>query len=671
MLRNMMPALAGWLALAVTGSAGAATLLETSELLASTPEAAAQLPPSYEFTLTAAGDYAVTLSDLSSSLGTQASLESLELLVTRDLQTVAKFDIEYPSPADGTIPRATRTFAGTPGTYRVHVLGKIPTDGAGGAFSVRVAPTAGGAVVLEQAGSIATRGGPASNQSSLQTKFTAPTAGTYELVVTDRGFPAPLAAPPQVLLLRWEGDTPVPVNGPSDPPGLFAATAANQTFELIVIATAADVEQAGLYGVRVEGPSGATIYSSENTVGRLPPPTTMQVPTTGGYVLTLADLAFPESLTSMSATVLQNGVFAGSIASAGSLNLNLTQGNAQLYVFNTTPAIGAMSVTLARGTQVAYADVYLADAVPEATTPSIYSFTPSQPVSGGDYTLTISDFRFPSPLTSVDTAIIQRAAIIQSSDDLGAAAVTLQAGPVRVLVAVTPPPEVGGMPGNGMFALTLATRPANVAVFESTQGVGGLFNVRTLNVPTAGRYDVTLKDFEFPERLRTSWLVVTRGTTEIGQVIGSSSIQLQLEAGTHVLNFLGQPAANASYGAYGMKVADSTPPPVVTLSASPTSVTSGQSATLQWSATNATSCTASGAWSGSKAASGTQTTAALTASSTFEIECVGPGGRDNESVAVTVNAPAPGGGGGGQIDPLFLMLLASLPVFAGIAKRRV
>src|SRR5689334_24402129 len=115
----MMPALAGWLALVAGGSAGAATLLETSELLAASPEAAAQLPSPYEFTLTAAGDYTITLSDISSQLGEQIRLESLGVLVTRSLETVSKFEIDYPAQAAGTTPQATRTFTGTPGTYRV------------------------------------------------------------------------------------------------------------------------------------------------------------------------------------------------------------------------------------------------------------------------------------------------------------------------------------------------------------------------------------------------------------------------------------------------------------------------------------------------------------------------------------------------------------------------
>ena len=655
MFRRMILALAGWLALVAGGSAGAATLLETSELLASTPAAAAQLPPAYEFTVTTAGDYTVTLEDISSNLGAQARLQSLEVLVTRDLQTVTTFEVIYPAQPDGTIPRATRNFAGTPGIYRVHVLGKIAEDGAG-AFSIKVAPTAGGTALLQEAGSMAAVGGPESNKSSLQAKFTVPADGTYQLVVTDRNFPAPLAAPSQILLLRYDGGaSPTPILNPLTP---FTAVA-NQEFELFIIATAADVQQAGLYQAKVVNQAGAAIYSSENTVGKMPPAKTIQVPATDAYTLTLADLRFPQALTSMSAAVVQNGAFEGSIAAAGSVSLNLDQGNAQLYVFNVAPDVGAMSTKLLRGTAVTYAEVHLVDASPDPTTPTIYSFTPTQAVAAGNHTLNISDFRFPSPLTRVNTAAVQNAAIVDSTDQLGPKTVTLQAGPVRVLVAVTPPPAVGGMPGNGMFALTLATQ-AGAPVFESTQGVGGLFNMRALNVPTAGRYDVTLKDFEFPERLRTSWLVVTRGTSEIGQVIGSSTIQLQLDAGTYVLNFLGQPAADALYGAYGLKVGDSTPPPVVTLTAAQSSVTSGGSTTLTWSATNATSCTASGAWSGTKAASGTAPTGALTSNATYEIECVGPGGRDDASVTVAVNAPAPKSGGGGQVDLLLLLAMLSM-----------
>jgi hypothetical protein len=79
----------------------------------------------------------------------------------------------------------------------------------------------------------------------------------------------------------------------------------------------------------------------------------------------------------------------------------------------------------------------------------------------------------------------------------------------------------------------------------------------------------------------------------------------------------------------------------LTLTANPTSVTSGGSSTLNWNSTNATSCTASGGWTGSKNLSGTQSTGALTATQTYTLQCTGSGGSISRSATVTVNATTP------------------------------
>jgi hypothetical protein len=95
--------------------------------------------------------------------------------------------------------------------------------------------------------------------------------------------------------------------------------------------------------------------------------------------------------------------------------------------------------------------------------------------------------------------------------------------------------------------------------------------------------------------------------------------------------------------------ADTTPPPppapTVSLSASPTSVASGGTSTLSWSSTNATGCTASGAWSGAKAVSGSEQTAALSATSTFTLSCTGAGGTASQSKTVTVSTSSGGSTG--------------------------
>ncbi len=82
--------------------------------------------------------------------------------------------------------------------------------------------------------------------------------------------------------------------------------------------------------------------------------------------------------------------------------------------------------------------------------------------------------------------------------------------------------------------------------------------------------------------------------------------------------------------------------PTVTINANPTSVVSGNSTVLTWSSTNASSCTASGAWSGAKNASGTQTISNLTSNSTFTLTCQNVGGTVSASAPVTVTqAPPP------------------------------
>ena len=77
-------------------------------------------------------------------------------------------------------------------------------------------------------------------------------------------------------------------------------------------------------------------------------------------------------------------------------------------------------------------------------------------------------------------------------------------------------------------------------------------------------------------------------------------------------------------GGSGYTAPPATPTPTVTLSVSPTSITAGQSATLTWSSTQAASCTASGAWSGSEAATGSQAVTPTTSGSvTYTLTCTG------------------------------------------------
>ncbi len=88
-------------------------------------------------------------------------------------------------------------------------------------------------------------------------------------------------------------------------------------------------------------------------------------------------------------------------------------------------------------------------------------------------------------------------------------------------------------------------------------------------------------------------------------------------------------------------VYDPTPAPSISLAASPSTVAAGGTSTLTWDTTDAGSCEASGAWSGTRALSGSAEVGPLDATATFTLSCDGAGGSASESVTVAVSAPSP------------------------------
>jgi hypothetical protein len=76
-------------------------------------------------------------------------------------------------------------------------------------------------------------------------------------------------------------------------------------------------------------------------------------------------------------------------------------------------------------------------------------------------------------------------------------------------------------------------------------------------------------------------------------------------------------------------------PPTVILVANPRTVYEEENtgSTLSWSSTNATSCTASGAWSGSKPLSGSASTGRLLATETYILTCSNSGGGSTSAMA--------------------------------------
>ncbi len=83
------------------------------------------------------------------------------------------------------------------------------------------------------------------------------------------------------------------------------------------------------------------------------------------------------------------------------------------------------------------------------------------------------------------------------------------------------------------------------------------------------------------------------------------------------------------------------PPPEPTLifNANPTVIQSGSPSTLTWDSSNAMSCTASNGWTGTKPLDGSEIVSP-SATTTYQLECVGEGGTTTQSVVIDV-APVP------------------------------
>jgi hypothetical protein len=119
--------------------------------------------------------------------------------------------------------------------------------------------------------------------------------------------------------------------------------------------------------------------------------------------------------------------------------------------------------------------------------------------------------------------------------------------------------------------------------------------------------------------------------------------------------------------------------PTVTLSSS-SSVEPGRMTTLTWSSSNASSCSASGGWSGGKSLNGSESVGPLSNSTSFSLSCTGAGGTQVASMTVAVVAAGGGDtqpvpkkkGGGGAMDlATLLMLLGAAAARYVVARVRI
>ena len=147
------------------------------------------------------------------------------------------------------------------------------------------------------------------------------------------------------------------------------------------------------------------------------------------------------------------------------------------------------------------------------------------------------------------------------------------------------------------------SRAVTVNTPPSIQNPGARQN--TLNVPL--NLQIIATDPDAGDTIKYSASGLPTGlaiNTSTGLISGTPTKNGTLNVTVSVTDSRGATASAAFSWSITKKA--TTPAPVVNFSANPTTIAPGQSSTLSWTASNATSCSASGGWSGTRPTAGTQ-----------------------------------------------------------------
>jgi len=629
--------LASW---ASTWASAAAPLLEEVQTVAG-PSVA--VPLEFDVSISNAGTYQITLTDLGALLPTPAPLASVALAVTSGTAIVGT-----PLTAAG-----STTFSATPGTYVLHVAGSPGSVPGSGPIGITITD-ANGNVIDSFSGTLALPPSAVpSNQGLLQGSFTVPSTGSYQVTLSDLQFPASLGTLTLAIVVQGGAlVTTLPAAGTTT-----ASLQSGVTYAIFAVGQAASTATGGLYGVNVSPAGGGTpVYTNTTPVGAV---TLIGTPALApaGYTLTLTDLALPAALSQLGAVVTFGGQAVAQLTAAGSTAFTATANTYQVFAFGTPAASGSGSYALILQPATGPPALSVARAVSAAGgTASAYSFDATV-TSPGTYSVAVTDFAYPNLFTTISAAAVQSGKVLGSQlNTPGTFNVTAADGTLSLLV-IGQPASAGGL-----FGIDLTASGSSTATFETTQGVGQLFSVQKLTIPAAGSYQASVSDLGFPAPFQNLAVIVTQGSTKIGAVFASGAFNFQATGGDYYFSFVAQPDPNsaADAGTYALTVSTVPPPPTVSLSASPTSVPSGGTVNLVWSSQNASSCAATGGWSGNKATSGAVTSAPITTTTTFTLTCTGASGSKAQSVTVNLSASSGGGGGGALDSGLLLVLLAAV-----------
>ncbi len=208
---------------------------------------------------------------------------------------------------------------------------------------------------------------------------------------------------------------------------------------------------------------------------------------------------------------------------------------------------------------------------------------------------------------------------------------------------------IGGVPVNGSTSVSPATNTTYTITCSGPGASAQSSASVTVNQPP-GDFNLSAGGGLACNSAPLSW-TASAGATAYRILRGSPRVDISPYQPYTALNFTDTTVSQntsyiyqiEAYNGAGTKRSNSinidTPycPPTLSFFGNPTSIYQGQSTTLTWSTSYATSCVASGAWSGSKAVSGSEVVIPSPPSATYTLTCTGPGGSTGpQSVIISI-----------------------------------
>jgi hypothetical protein len=616
----------------------------------------APAPTQTSFNIPAAQDLVVTFTDLQ----VPGALVSASVVVTQGTTIAAMAQLAAPATT------ATASLPAANGDYTLYVIG-VPNPGFSvGTFTVCVAPKASPSNCIPSAslsGNItaqSTANDP--TVSTLTANLSVTAAGAYTFNFQDLQFPVALNVSPNVAL--FQGSTPIQL-------GIANGSVLNLspgTYTLLAIAQADQTVKSGLFGITISGAGGSPLDTAV-PVGLTNAAQPFDNPTAQSVTLSVIDYRFPGPLANASAMLTAGGSALGTATAPGAaMTFAAPAGGLKLWTYGRS---GGTPGTFSADVSAGATDLFTtAQGVQLSGATYAYAFV-SPPLTAGPYQATATDLQFPSQLTGLSFAVAQDGEIVQQSPTAASINFNAVAGNAILLVSAQTPAS-SSVSGNGLFDVNLQTTGASAQlVYDKTQSVSStaaLFDSQTLNLGVSASFEASLTDLNFPAAFTNLALVVSRGSEVLGKIYGYGEFSFAGTPGSYQLTFVATPAAQQQFGLYGVSVVFAVP--VVTLTSSAATAVMGSIVQLTWTASNATSCTASGGnWSGAKAASSGSEAVVLAATTTYTLTCTGTGGLTAQSVTVTATPKPSSGGGGGAVD-FSLLILGSVLAGARFRRRR-